>query len=225
MKLILSILAIIPLLLVPNVVYAGMPSFTLTDMANVRLSTISFFLFIYFVSSFILYALWNYLRKDFKKLPVLSFKKALAFIFLWGLAFHLVLVMIAGTRELMTPQAWQKAGIIHKLSPDSFQQLMDIRRHKLDQLKKALWLFAKKNEGYFPPTKTIPEIPSETWMTPRGKLQYIYIENLKVNKALQPLAYETNEYGEERMVLFTNGMIELLPINSIQAMINGVKND
>jgi hypothetical protein len=59
--------------------------------------------------------LWNYLAKDFQKLPRMSYGKALAAVTLWGLLFLLVLSMISGARELMTPGAWEKQGLTYKL--------------------------------------------------------------------------------------------------------------
>ena len=59
--------------------------------------------------------LWNYLAKDFSKLPPMTYRKALAAVTLWGLLFLLVLTMISGARELMTPGAWEKQGATYKL--------------------------------------------------------------------------------------------------------------
>jgi hypothetical protein len=56
--------------------------------------------------------LWNSLQRDFPRLPRLSFSRALAGVVLWGLLFIIVLTMISGARELMTPGAWQRQGFI-----------------------------------------------------------------------------------------------------------------
>lgn len=103
------------LCLFTDLAYAGMPAMTLAYFAVMPISTISFFLLVFFFASFGVKIIWNFLRKDFQKLPKLSYLKALSLVFLWGLAFHLVLTMIAGTRELMTPGAWKKTGITYKL--------------------------------------------------------------------------------------------------------------
>ncbi len=198
--------------------YAGMPIISLTDIARFRLSTMSFFLMIYGVASFTIWKLWNLLRTDFQRLPYLSFKKALAIVFLWGLAFHLLLVMIAGTRELMTPEAWEKAGVIHHLSPDTLEQRFEMRRYKLTQLQRTLWQFAEEHQGQFPSEAMRFQLGDTVWFEPTGQLQYQYVDGLAMTPSLVPLVYEPDVYGQERMVLFANGHIELLPIERIQTL-------
>ena len=94
---------------------SGMPNFTLSDTAHLRLSGVSFFLVLLLLTACGFRHLWNYLRRDFSVLPYLSYKKALAFVLLLGLLLNVVLLMIAGTRELMTPGAWEKSGVSYKL--------------------------------------------------------------------------------------------------------------
>src|SRR6266446_8832101 len=107
-----------PMLLacLPQVAHAGMPSFDLSDMARLRLQSISFFLLVFMTASWVIQGLWNYLRKDFALLPRLSYGKALGAVGLWGLLFLLVLTMISGARELMTPGAWEKKGTTYRLA-------------------------------------------------------------------------------------------------------------
>lgn len=95
--------------------HAGMPSFDLTEIARTRLDTISFFLALLFLLSLLVKLLWNYLGRDFQKLPRMTYPRALAAVTLWGLLFLLVLTMISGARELMTPGAWEKQGATYKL--------------------------------------------------------------------------------------------------------------
>lgn len=96
---------------------AGMPSPpTLSEMAQMRLEAISFFIVIALLSALIIQKLWNYLRNDFTRLPLLTYRKSLALVVLWGLAFFIVLVMISGARELMTPGAWERDGKLYKLT-------------------------------------------------------------------------------------------------------------
>ena len=94
---------------------AGMPSFTLTDLARMRLDAISFFLAMLLVSAWGVQLLWNALAKDFPKLPRMTYRRALIAITLWGFLFVLVLTMISGARELLTPGAWEKNGATYKL--------------------------------------------------------------------------------------------------------------
>ncbi|HXX93053.1 MAG TPA: hypothetical protein VEN81_05435 [Planctomycetota bacterium] len=111
------VLAILAALLgSPAVAHAGMPNITLTDIARARLDTISFFLVAFLVCAFLVKLLWNYLAKDFPRMPRMTYRKALAATFLWGLVFLLVLTMISGARELLTPGAWKKDGVTYRLS-------------------------------------------------------------------------------------------------------------
>ncbi|MBI3857618.1 MAG: hypothetical protein HY293_18205 [Planctomycetes bacterium] len=95
--------------------HAGMPSFTLTDIGRARLDSISFFLILVLLLALCVKGLWNYLAKDFAKLPRMTYPKALTAVALWGLLFLLVLTMISGARELMTPGAWEKQGATYRL--------------------------------------------------------------------------------------------------------------
>src|SRR5262245_50280559 len=94
---------------------AGMPSFTLTEVGRLRVETISFFLMLLLGSAWLIQWLWNMLCEDFR-LPRLSYAKALGITVLWGLLFILVLTMISGARELMTPGAWKKGGVTYRLN-------------------------------------------------------------------------------------------------------------
>ena len=95
--------------------FAGMPMVTLTEIAKARLDTISFFIVLLLLCAFFVKLLWNYLARDFKKLPRMTYPKAVAAVFLWGFIFLIVLTMISGARELLTPGAWEKEGVTYKL--------------------------------------------------------------------------------------------------------------
>lgn len=107
--------AFIGLVFYAGAAVAGMPSLVLSDAASLRLSGISFFVALLLITALGFKYLWNYLRRDFSRMPHLSYAKALAFTLLLGLLFNIILLMIAGTRELMTPGAWEKSGITYKL--------------------------------------------------------------------------------------------------------------
>jgi hypothetical protein len=103
---------------------AGMPSALPQDFATVlrlsgsaeaRLQAISFFLLGIGLSALAVMLLWNYLRRDFSRLPRLTYFKALAIVVAWGLVFVIVLTMISGARELMTPGAWRKQGLTYTI--------------------------------------------------------------------------------------------------------------
>lgn len=102
------------MVLIPTSAHAGMPAPTLTDVRRFfvlssltrgRLEAISFFLVCILLSAWAIQAIWNSLRKDFTILPRISYGKSLGVVVLWGLLFVVVLTMISGARELMTPGA------------------------------------------------------------------------------------------------------------------------
>jgi hypothetical protein len=97
--------------------FAGMPTLTLSDLAEMRVQTISFFLLVLLLSTWAVQGLWNGLRRDFTRLPHLTYRRSLAITALWGLLFVLILTMISGARELMTPGAWERSGATYQLKP------------------------------------------------------------------------------------------------------------
>jgi hypothetical protein len=107
--------ALLLILFLPRAAVAGMPSLTLTDVVKLRLEVISFFLMGLLLSAGVVMAVWNSLQRDFAWLPRLSFGRACGVVVLWGLLFVVVLTMISGARELMTPGAWEKEGVAYKL--------------------------------------------------------------------------------------------------------------
>ena len=68
------------------------------------------------VSAGLIQLLWNSLRKSFTRLPRLNYPRAIGLVVLWGLLFIVVLTMISGARELMTPGAWEKQGATYRLN-------------------------------------------------------------------------------------------------------------
>src|SRR5205823_8784240 len=124
----------------PSDALAGMPSITLSDVARMRVQTISFFLMTLLLSAAAIQFLWNRLLRDFTSLPRLTYGKAVGVVVLWGLLFILVLTMISGVRELMTPGAWEKQGATYRLAgpstPTPAVEPSDaVRRQKLDDLR------------------------------------------------------------------------------------------
>jgi hypothetical protein len=95
---------------------AGMPHYpTFSEIAEARLSIISFFCALYVLATLVFWLIWNSLQKDFSSMPRLPFRRAFVFVAVWAAAFILILTMISGARELMTPGAWEKSGRIYKL--------------------------------------------------------------------------------------------------------------
>lgn len=108
-------------------VLAGMPSALPEDLKTLvrvadssvgRYQAISFFLMAILVSTVAVQYLWNLLARDSSWLPPLTFTKAFAIVMLWGALFVVVLTMISGARELMTPGAWEKNGVTYQLQED-----------------------------------------------------------------------------------------------------------
>jgi len=98
--------------------WAGMPMVLLSALATRRIEAISFFAVVVLLVAWGVKGLWNGLRLDFPAMPRLSYRRALGLVVLLGLAFNLVLVMISGARELMTPGAWERNGATYRLSED-----------------------------------------------------------------------------------------------------------
>lgn len=113
----LFILSVVIGILSAGTAYAGMPFYMLNATSAMRLDTLSFFIFLLLAVAWAFQKLWNYLREDFPRLPVFTYRRALAFILTLGFAFNLVLTMIAGARELMTPGAWERHGVTYRLDP------------------------------------------------------------------------------------------------------------
>ncbi len=86
-----------------------------TNAASFRLSSISFFLALLLLCVWGFKSLWNYVRRDFPRFPYLNYPKALALVLLLGMLFNVVLLMVTGTRELMTLGVREKSGAGYKL--------------------------------------------------------------------------------------------------------------
>jgi len=84
-----------------------------------RIQVISFFLIGLLLAALAVKWLWNGLRREFTKLPKISYGNSLLVTVAWGVLFCIVLVMISGARELMTPGAWKKTGALYQLNQDS----------------------------------------------------------------------------------------------------------
>jgi hypothetical protein len=198
----------------PQFAWAGMPTvaFRLTEVAYPRLQTISFFLVGFLMSALLIMLLWNYLRKDWTFLPRLNYWRSLVIVGLWGLLFVLVLTMISGARELMTPGAWEKQGSTYRLvQKPSTDELDQLRRRQIERLRDGLWNYARLHDGAFPADTTDTAIPSELWTLPQtAKMQYRYLGGKMAYPTGKPLAHELEIYGPKRYVLYSNGDIRKL---------------
>jgi hypothetical protein len=208
----------------PHAAHAGMPSVTLSDIARMRLEAISFFLVCFLVCSGLVWRIWNSARHDFPRLPYLTYRRATGLVAIWGLLFLLVLTMISGARELLTPGAWHKQGLTYKLVGDepaakaaAFQKDLE-RRLALDRLRAALWTYARSHAGHFPLTSSQPEVPDDTWLVPDpAGMRYLYVKGLVADQGARVLAYEPGIFGKDRFVLRTSGAIERMSEENLSA--------
>ncbi len=88
---------------------AGMPMYVLTDLGELRFDALSFLVLLLLLAAGAR-VLWNTLARDVPRMPTLTYRRALAGVLLLSLAFYVVLAMISGARELMTPGAWERTG-------------------------------------------------------------------------------------------------------------------
>lgn len=220
---------VVLLLLDQQTAFAGMPTVSLSDLGRLRLSTISFFLLLVVLSAIGIRFLWNSVRRDFQKLPVMSFRGALTGVLLWGLVFVVVLTMISGARELMTPGAWVKNGLTYR-SADQPQQTdaerisVEVARQlkeqtgritRLQLLGTALREFADQHNGVWPTAEEFRRLPSELTTLP-GDVQADYLYRPVTSEESQPAAVredvavvlEPDVFGDgQQFALYRSGLV------------------
>lgn len=200
--------------------YLGGP-FELRRTNDARWQALSFFGACVAVSAWAFRAVWNALRRDFPRLPVLNYRRSLGLIVLWGLGFVLVLTMISGARELMTPGAWKQQGWTYRLTDvnPSKEDLRLSHEQALEKLRFALWQQAAMHAGRFP-SEGDPAIDPELWSLPGGTgLRFLYRTGLEVESAGRLLAFEPNLDGPDRLVLLTNGFIGRMRTSEIDRLL------
>ena len=219
MKRRLGILAISVLVFLdrPGVAWAGMPSLTLTDLARMRLQTISFFLVVFLLCS------WLVRRSGTRPAAISR-----------GCRSHVP----AGR------PAWSLCGAFCSSCPDDdlrrsraddSRRWTKARLHlqaegrgrpaKASRDRSAKPSAAQPWTGFgppsgpmpgtttdsFPPNDSPPEIPEDAWRVPDPSgMRYLYIAGLVADRGHSPLAYEPGIFGKERFVLFTSG--EIVPM-------------
>ncbi len=221
-------LALTGVFLIPATAHAGMPSYSLSDIVTARLQVISFFLVLALALAFVFQRCWHVLAKDFPRLPVLSYKKSLAIIFVASLFCGLILTMISGARELMTPGAWNKVGAVYKLREPKQEPMVWLdhaRRRGMEQFRDALWEYAHRHGSKLPDDFLKAGISQTIWRSPDlsgTPYGYLLRRDKKVGALDVPketlavptaesgsyvLAYEPMTFGEERFVLFSSGEV------------------
>ena len=188
---------------------------------DARWQAISFFIACLLLSAWGVKALWNTLQREFAGLPRLGYGRALSLVVLWGLAFVIVLTMISGARELMTPGAWKKQGWTYELADagPSRRDARNVRRDAILQLRHGLWHYAATHDGQFPPQND-PEFDRELWEIPGwGGLQFLYRPDQRVDGPVRLLAFEPELENDERVVLLTSGLVGTMRTAEIERML------
>jgi hypothetical protein len=211
---------------------AGMPSPVLSDWAAVRFETLSFFVVVLLLCAMVIRWLWNYLAKDFPSMPRLSYGKTLALVVLVGMFLAVVLTMIAGARELLTPGAWQKQGLLYKVAsqptspaaaaPQSpSQQRLDERKSHLRKLHDALAWYAKIHSGRFPKNDRSSDVDSKLWeLRDMAGMRYVYVSGLKTGDPQRVLVYEPDVYDGQRLVVRVDGEIAALSSAELRKLLS-----
>lgn len=175
-----------------------------------RIQAISFFVAVFLLSGWLVKGLGNLAQRDFPKLPVLSYSRSLALVTLWGLAFVVVLTMISGARELMTPGAWRKQGWTYALAnarSDETASRKEARQRGLEHLRTALWQYAATHEGQLPGADEL-SIETALWDVPGWPgLKFLAVPECRAESVGRLFVFEPDTEGDERLVLLTNGFI------------------
>ncbi len=189
--------------------------------ADARWQALSFFAACLLLSAWGVKGLWNVLRRDLTWLPAIGYPRALSFVVLWGLLFVIVLTMISGARELMTPGAWKKQGWTYKLADGRPADDSAARDRAFEELRFALWNHAATHAGRFP-SDTDPSIDHRLWEIPGwGGLRYLYVGGRSVEPAGRLLVFEPELDGRPRRVLLTNGLVGSMRTPEVERLLAG----
>jgi len=196
---------------------AGMPMLIASDTYNFRLGTLCFFALGFLVVTLFFKLLWNSFAKDFNRLPRLRYPSALAVMIVFGLVLYLLLTMIAGVRELMTPGAWVRDGYTYRLSmakqaPEVW--LTSARRRSIETLRDSLWASVARNGGQFPPDMFVDDLPLAVWHTisPNGDL-FLYHNPGDSRSGEVVVILEPPAFDKTRLAVMANGEVRELPAN------------
>jgi hypothetical protein len=125
-----------------------------------------------------------------------------------GLLFYVVLTMISGARELLTPGAWEKQGTGYRLRDGEQAALTkEERRKALSELKDAIWAYAKTSGGKAPSGPFSGEVAAELWNYGDGGF-YALVPGVKPGGGREVMVYEPSTAGGRRFVLLADGSIE-----------------
>ena len=187
---------------------AGMTVVTLNDVAAARIDALSFFLFTYLAITWMVKIIWNQLAKTFALLPKLRYREALGVVFVTGLMFYVVLTMISGARELLTPGAWEKQGTGYRLREGEPVPVgKEERQLAMRNLRDAIWKYARAQQGEAPGGPLAEGIATELWEYQGGGL-YCQVPGVKPGGGREVLVYEPSAAGGRRLVLLADGSLE-----------------
>jgi|GEM_PF-625818 len=224
--------------------WAGMTSYMLSDIAKVRLEVISFFFLLMLIMAAVFRLCWNALARDFTKLPRMTYKTACASMLVGSVFTGLILTMISGARELMTPGAWERIGVGYQLSrPEDKPELwLDAARQRaIEQLRDALWSAAHAGEGRIASVREETGVPLSLWRspdpkgslyilrsngkghTPEGTFGFIHNDGqsmdakpkLKGDVADYILVHEPDTFGMQRFVITSTGSVKKMHVNKL----------
>lgn len=199
---------------------AGMPSIGLSEFAATRFEIISMFLVGIFASAFVIQGVWNGLRTEFGSLPQLSYRRALAIVFLWGLLFVIVLTMVSGARELMTPGAWIKKGNTYSLASATELPATAVPSdHHTGERRERIARLADHLKQIFAPAGGLPLTRAEAigeeaplWQIPHGfGLEYIYFPEVRHDPDPAVWIAEPEYFADGRFLVASGGEIQQLP--------------
>lgn len=200
----------------PPIVFAGMPSpqLVVTELGKRRLEEISFFVLCFFLGAAVFRLLWNLVQKDIPWWPRLSYRGTLGLLCVWGCLLTVVLSLISGARELMTPAAWRPTGITYQVAPGGESEIVDLnqreeRSSRLETLRKMLWKYAAEHQGEFPSkAEELKTIPDSYWIAvPGTRLKYIYTPVATALGEFSPLVTEPEFFDDGQLVLKRNGEV------------------
>jgi hypothetical protein len=197
-----------------------MTVYDLTDVARLRLEDISFFGFLLLLASTGIRFLWNFLARDFPRFPRLTFRKAVSLTVLLSLFMLLILVMISGAREILTPGAWYRQGSHYR--PNDVGNDEE-RQQTIEVLRADLLQYARTHDGHFPPHDYVADIPAKAWAAPDSAgTRYIFVGGLTSAQTNVLLVCEPQNFGDERLVMLADGRIQKLKTAEIHRLM-GVK--
>ncbi|MGK0190758.1 MAG: hypothetical protein ACI9R3_006588 [Verrucomicrobiales bacterium] len=199
---------------------AGMTTYGLSDLYRLRLEELSFFIVLLVMCTALFRFLWNLVARDLSSIPSLNWRQATGLSLLVGVLMLLVLTMISGIREVLTPEAWRKQGSSYRLSSIDREP---VRKRTIEELRWALMASADANNGQFPEHDFTNRIPDRFWRAPdEYASRYIYFRGKSkpvANGPVEILALEPANFGDERYAIFTSGEVRKLTNKEVDALL------